>query len=417
METIDHFKNGVISKNHESSFLLFNKWCTTGIKNILFLCLIFLVVSCSRNSKKDGETVIIKIDLSANQNEKSIADFQSRFTIRLIPLETANASLIGGIAQIVVTEKDIFIVNAEGLGKFNVLRFDMNGKFLNKIDRTGQGPQEYIWINSIAVSDNKLYVSDNMGKQILQYDFAGNFLNKFPVEHNAYQLFVDQSGRMTVLGSYRNEYGLYIYDEFMNKIASFFPREGKMANMNLTRTTTKSLGLYKNGIYVTNYFDPTVYLIRDNEVKPLAIFDFGRNNLPEDFFAGESQLDKFTEHRKISVMGISNVTVTDDWIIFCPEEGPELIVVYYDRKQNSYMTNKGFSMPYSTFFGKYFAPEGYTETGEYYSSIDSWQLRELIEKLSENDKENYSKYEFFKGIEPTKINEDDNPWLVFYTLK
>jgi hypothetical protein len=73
-------------------------------------------------------------------------------------------------------------------------------------------------------------------------------------------------------------------------------------------------------------------------------------------------------------MGISNVTIADDWIIFSPDEGPDFYVVYYNRKQNSYLTNKGFDIPYSTFFGKYYAPYGYTEAGEYYSSVDSWRF-------------------------------------------
>jgi hypothetical protein len=242
-----------------------------------------LVVSCSRNSKKDVEHVTIKIDLTANQSEKSISDFQKRFSIRLVPLETTDASLIGSILQIIVTEKDIFIKNTVGLMMSNILRFDTEGNFINKIDRTGNGPQEYNSIHSIAVADNKLYVADNGRKQIFQYDFKGNYLNKFPVEHYAYQMFVDRSGKMTVMGSYLNDYKLYLYDESMNQIASFFPREEKMANMNLTRSTINSIGLYDDGIYVTNYFDPTVYLIRNHEVKPLVTFDFERNNLPEDF--------------------------------------------------------------------------------------------------------------------------------------
>jgi hypothetical protein len=41
----------------------------------------------------------------------------------------------------------------------------------------------------------------------------------------------------------------------------------------------------------------------------------------------------------------------------------------------------------------------------------------MVEKLSENDKDYDSKYEFLKGIKLAMINEDDNPWLVFYSLK
>jgi hypothetical protein len=116
-------------------------------------------------------------------------------------------------------------------------------------------------------------------------------------------------------------------------------------------------------------------------------------------------------------MGISNVTVTDDWIIFSPEEGPGSFIVFYDRKQNRYITNQGFDFPCSVFFEKWHAPHGCTETGEYYSTVSSEKLREMMEKLTTKEEDYLSKYGFLKGIDPAGINEDDNDWLVFFTLK
>ena len=400
-----------------------NRWSSSNLINRVrrnsYLLIIILSVACGHTEKNADSPVTVKIDIGTRHNEKSIADFQSRFSInRLIPIETSDVSLLGGnLMQVIVSGEDVFIL--DGTQQFTVFRYNIAGKFIRSINRRGNGPQEYINAISIAVANDKLYVADNMGKRILQYDLDGKYLNTVSLDHNVYQLIVDRSGNMIMTGSYTNNYMLYIYDQSGTNIANYFPRDEKLGNMMLTQTSMNSLKFYKNGIYVTNYFDPTIYYIRDNEVKPLAVFDFGINNIPQDLFIGDprQKMEKFTANREKSVMSIDNLTITDDWIIFVPEKFRDFYVVYYNRKQNNYMTNRDFNIPYSTFFGNYKAPYGYTEAGEYYSLIDSWDLRNMIEELAEKDNDYLSKYEFLKGIDPTKIQEEDNPWIVFYTLK
>jgi hypothetical protein len=98
-------------------------------------------------------------------------------------------------------------------------------------------------------------------------------------------------------------------------------------------------------------------------------------------------MSKFTTYHENSVMGISNLTVTDDWIIFSPEEGPAPLIVFYDRKQNRYVTNQSLDPLYSLFFGKWDnAPKGYTEAGQYYSAVSSEELREVKETVARKEK-------------------------------
>jgi hypothetical protein len=387
------------------------------IKKIMYLFVVILFVACDQNSKKEEKPVVIDINLEKNQNRESIVDFQNRFSInRIIPLETTDVSLLGNISQLIVTEKDIFILDGMQQAVFH---YGIDGNFIRKIQHQGNGPQEYIRVRQIAIANSKLYVLDNMGKSILQYDLEGNYISRFTLNHNGYQMLVDQSENMIVTGSYLNEYMLYIYDSSGQNIANYFPREDKFVGLTLTQTTDYSLKFYNGGFYCTNYFDPTIYYIKENEVKSLAVFDFGGNNLAKDFFANpQAVMDLFTEYRDKSVMGISNLTVTDDWIIFSPEKGRDFYVVYYDRKKNSYMTNRGFDILYATFFGKYNAPNGYTKTNEFYSAVGNWELCEMIEELREKDKDYLSKYPFLQGIDPAKLKENDNnPSIVFYDIK
>jgi hypothetical protein len=115
-------------------------------------------------------------------------------------------------------------------------------------------------------------------------------------------------------------------------------------------------------------------------------------------------------------MSLGSLTVNDSWVIFNPEKR-DAGVVFYDIKQDKYILNKGFEFPYSVLLGGYRAPEGYTDKGEFYSMVESQELRDIILELAEKDADYLSKYPFLKGLDPAKIAEDDNPWMMFYSIK
>ena len=68
----------------------------------------------------------------------------------------------------VINDGDIFI-------------FDRNGKGLRKFNRKGQGSEEYIFNLSAFVDDNsgEIYI-DEIIRNVLVYDFQGNFLKSIP---------------------------------------------------------------------------------------------------------------------------------------------------------------------------------------------------------------------------------------------
>jgi hypothetical protein len=382
------------------------------MKRIVFLLAVVGAMACSQSSKTEEGPVSVKIDLEASRSPKEISDFQKRFSIRLLPLETTEDALFGYANRVVVSGETIFILDA---GQDAVFRYDLSGRYVGKIYRQGNGPEEYVTARAMAVSDGYIHISDLT--QILQYDWEGRYIGRFPVSRT-YQLTVNNAGNVLTAGSYLDDYMLNEYDRSGTRIAGYFPQDEKLANFPLTRGTWRSLGIYDGNIYITNSFDPTIYFIKEGQIKPAFTFDFGSNSLPNSIFMGtpEQMVDNFENYRERSVMAINGVTLTDDWVVFSPEfsDSP---VVYYDRRTNTYMTNRGFEIPYSTFLGRYFAPHGYTDSGEFYSWINAYELRDMLLELAVADPDYLEKYDFLKGIEPAEIEDNDNAWLVFYTLK
>lgn len=81
------------------------------------------------------------------------------------------------------------------------------------------------------------------------------------------------------------------------------------------------------------------------------------------------------------------------------------------------MLNKDFCEPYKTLLGGYDAPLGYNEeTGEFYLFVSMPKLKEAIEKLAASDVNYQDKYPFLKGIDPEKIDEEANDWILFFKI-
>ena len=72
-------------------------------------------------------------------NTFQISDWVS--SVRYVPLETSKESLISGIEKSFIYGKFVYILDNLNA---SVLMFDLEGKFIRKIGRSGRGPTEYI---------------------------------------------------------------------------------------------------------------------------------------------------------------------------------------------------------------------------------------------------------------------------------
>lgn len=138
------------------------------IKLLAFLLIIFCCCSRKSINEKDNIDSILEIDLLSESvsKVKNLSKFAAN--IDYIPLQTLESSLIGGfISKIVNMDKRIYITNME-----NIMCFDIDGKFLSKIEKIGRGPEEYTSIEDFDVSsDNKSLTMLSL-KKIFVYDIS-----------------------------------------------------------------------------------------------------------------------------------------------------------------------------------------------------------------------------------------------------
>jgi hypothetical protein len=145
----------------------------TNLTILLFTILINS--SCKKNYIQDEATVNISFDYMEKQYASEIIS-----DIEYICLETKDSCMLGSIKQILFHNNKYYLLDAP-LGKA-IYVFDDKGKYINKIDRTGQGPGEYAMPYYMAINktNNVLYLHDVMQNKMLTFDVNSlDFINEY----------------------------------------------------------------------------------------------------------------------------------------------------------------------------------------------------------------------------------------------
>ena len=144
---------------------------------ILLGILLICFTGCNTQPKTaTTQDWVYHIDKNESYETKAL-NLHDIATVDYIKLETTPDCLMDETAylrHIQLTDNYIFILNS-GV----VFRFDRDGKFLNKIDRRGNGPEEYIAAFSVVIDDTQKEVLfyDQATYNLLKYSYNGKFIN------------------------------------------------------------------------------------------------------------------------------------------------------------------------------------------------------------------------------------------------
>lgn len=154
------------------------------MKKLLLALLAVTMVSCGAPNHK---TLLVDELVSFNDNE----DYPT-LDLKLSDVATVECIPLGGVSdsvfvrgftnkarELVITTDHLYMLD----GETAIVTFDRNGKYLNRVSRSGRGPEEYGFIASFGVNEaaHELIVFDGTSKQIVVYDLQGKFKRKFPV--------------------------------------------------------------------------------------------------------------------------------------------------------------------------------------------------------------------------------------------
>lgn len=175
---------------------------------ILVFILAIMIAGCEENKQTTDD--LITVDVTKTPSSKKDLILQDFMDVEYIPLETKDDFLNQGVVQAV--GKDVILVknwNDDG----DIFVYDRTGKALRKINRKGQGGEEYIYIYNIILDEDKgeMYINDIYAKKIVVYDLYGNFKRNFKHKEGGGSIFY------TDVFNYDKD-NLICYDEYNEEI-------------------------------------------------------------------------------------------------------------------------------------------------------------------------------------------------------
>lgn len=164
-----------------------------SIDSILVIILLLTVVSEGRGQKQAGNDGVITVNVVKSYSPKKELILQDFMDVEYIALETNDDFINQGIV-LDVGKEFILVKNRNRINDGTIFVYDRNGKAIRKLNRKGQGGEEYISLYSVTLDEEneEMFVNDILGKKIVVYDLYGNFKRSFKHKNGInFQFYID----------------------------------------------------------------------------------------------------------------------------------------------------------------------------------------------------------------------------------
>lgn len=382
------------------------------IKKTLGYLFLFFVISsgCIEKDNHGGLTVIKGYtDKYTNNKNLNIKSF------RVVPLETNDSCLIKYISKIEIVDSLILVLSDERLFCFNYL-----GKYKYSLSNKGNGPGEYIRLNTFIVNrrEKTVYLFDEYKRSILIYNLNGKYLSEKRYSKNVFSFLHDA----ILLDNDNLVEENYVYNNLNCVFSILNLKEGKRESLYKfpvkTKRTAEFIGMhvvsgYNGSLKLIIPFDNKIYTIKNNKLKPVYTIATTRKILPEkkikniDNFSSFLFLDFY--NKKIYT-GFKSIFETEKYILlytsglecFLIEKNSLLGKIYNNRI--NYNSRLDF-LPLINIL--------YSTNKSFIGYINSNKLKKISKNISNNTKNDYLLT--IKHLADS-LNFDDNPCLLEYDI-
>jgi len=399
-------------------------------KIILGIAIVFMF-SCNNNieSKNDKlQVVSYKVDDAKRNN---LFDY---FEIsKIIPLETNENSVIKDINKFSVSKNSYLFFD---LSLNQLLEFDINGKFKQKVGNKGKGPDEYLKLQDFAtsLSHDTIYLYDEYRHRIDVFDENRKQIEVIeqPSYYFYFEIFkknqivfykcTDNFAKVPIQANFHVE-------NFNSKkiFESYFSTENQWIEY-MPVNANPMFKLPNGNISLNKHYCDTIFLYNGKNLTPRYYLDLGDYNLP--FQEKSSLLTKANGNYDIFYKDLNKTKyITNTYSVwletndafFTSRRGNK--TTYYLLSTNNCSDNLVFDKKAQNMFWSILNPIGIRKednSTEIIFAVYPYQLQKLKD-VGQPDlnyiNSNYPK-EYEKIQEMLKnLNFEDNPYLIFAKLK
>lgn len=369
------------------------------LEKLLLILFVILFFSC-QSDKKDNVENVFCIDIKQKSELSSILEGDYIYTI----LETCEKSLIGEISKIELTEDRIYILDRRR-GKAIII-FDKAGNFINRIEKYGQGPGEYVALTDMGILNSNIFILAR--DRIIVYSEDGTWIKTIRLDtHYSYFHLIDE--RYLILYSGKSNLTMYDFTlfDYINDsiIERFLPYKnaGGYIPYNSPFYKTDS-----NELFISNEYDYNIYSFADNNLIPRYTLKF---NTIDQIPKNHKNISKIELHDQLAT---SNVFTR----IKCMNKSEDFIVLTFPLFHNEWGIRTHFALiDCQTSETKHIRLGDIIDTAFPYFDepmlIKNGQLTCPVETHRLINLENILSLSYFKD----KLSIEDNPVLFFYKLK
>lgn len=252
------------------------------MNRILYFCLVFLI-ACNNDNKN---SVSYYVDVQKTDSITGL--FENWYAI---PLATNDSALITDIDKIEVNDNFFFILDRLAA---TIFQFDKKGHFISKIERQGEGPEEYLEISDFKWFDDCIYVLSSVNHTIYKYDMTGSFIKSYKLDDYYHRFDFYSKDTIVLYSAFSNEkkYNFCFYDFLKEKMVSETSPFDKNENFIIYRCPFSDDFLFSNYVYFP--YDYSVYKLNNESCDPIFRLKFNTVELPEKEVS-------FEEKRKYSI--------------------------------------------------------------------------------------------------------------------
>lgn len=374
--------------------------------SVAFLFLVILLLSCSKKTTiTDSSQKIfdIRIDVDKISDSYNISP-----DVDIVPLETNENCLIGGVFKIIYTNQTYYILDKLSN---QILLFDNKGKFVSKLNRSGPGPQEYVRIDEFTVVGQDIWISDNASKRIICYNKENSVVESismkdfwvYGMEYNPPYIYMVNNW----IPSGAKNHQICIYNAINKK--KYYSKPFNSLNTDILHRGIKQQMAYakESSLFIISYND-TIFKMEGEKIIPMYKYTFSKR-----FDNRQMKLNEKEDPDNIKGI-ISLYQTSKSIIILYPDKKQSRFAIYNkaDKQCQVYSNIRDVSLGNMSIFPDYMDEETMISIKEPSSLIYLNNEEHLLEKI---DPKNPKREQLSSII--SNLKEESNPIIFHYKFK
>lgn len=252
------------------------------LESFFFFSFFLFLAGCGNQSKPVSIEQEIITPLSAGNAVNDLLPYID--SVEVVPLETTGKALIGLVGKILLLPNGNVLIKSTA----SMFMFSPEGKFLFQIGKNGRGPEEYLTIDDVCLSQDARELWILGGCEIVKYSTeTGQFIRKTTLElpeicngfdaiasgpgHSAFLYYCPQMDENNFSEDF---YCLYRYDEQGRILQKFLPRKDYGLNIALITQTSDNRYILR-----PQDSDNICYYLSDSLPVPRVKIDFGKETI------------------------------------------------------------------------------------------------------------------------------------------